>query len=766
MTDKTAQVTTKTKPSLIILVAIIIIGSLVAVAIIRYNSKSKNNNTLSYVLPSSYTTVQKAAARFEILSNGLPIKALEVSANKENSNRVGGVGAAVSTQDSKLNSFAAMSTLSARAGSINGVLADYSKDIDSKGVETVYEVKVSENSGEYGYGFKNLDKSKSFTETTLYSPRNNKTEIKQNGKIISFYSNTPTFDLQYRGGKYAVKTIHDEQNGIFYGNSNPEIFFLNSIIKDTSGVYKKLDSSVVNGKSYDVYEFKGAGYLSGDVMQPVGAKMMMPINIGGVGGVGPDSGIGIVPPGFNNTTKYFVDPSTFELVKEARYDNDNNEVYSRTKVSIDTYTDYNDKLYPSNTEVKEVKANYNIASTSIENLAKDYALILPTSKFIDANNAIRFNGFDNSKSGAVEIQRLVSSSDFDPDFVKNDYPVDTTLASFGSDSFQLSISTDKPISSGEIQKLYSGKLIGGDAVAPSIAPANISQSDVIIDINGEKITAIAEKSDFSYSLIFQYKTKWYNYNEFQQYDTNGAVKSMGQNINFRIVEQSEGAIIDNAWKQENISNHKLKTVKLTTVDKSLRYLPGDLTKYEIPLRMNSLATTDRSDSCFDSTLGVYAETYLECYTEKNKGTVYYFNTDYVTTRTEDTINSNKPAVIDTYYSLSWAVMKDTDITDFGTHTLRDYSFGDNPKNSYVLTKDVDNSNHYYYKTNYGVTRDFYLFKKDNITIVATTTRTTENGSNYITAKQMQSLFDMSSFDRDLDALDKQSNLDLVNPIAF
>jgi hypothetical protein len=481
-----------------------------------------------------------------------------------------------------------------------------------------------------------MDMSKPVIMKTWFGSNYSKEEMSQDGKVFAMHIYTPEFDLDFRGGKYAVRSNHLNNNNYFIGitgteEQNPDLQFIKYILSENSN-FKKVGTKVVDGKTLTIYE----DTVTSEMMSSYAVETKMaPTDI---------------------KTKYYVDVDKLQVRLVEYYIGD-------TLVSTTVKKD--SKEYTGD-GVKIVADYSSLGTTEIKTINRDNVVSyeMPNQKIVDfiakypiyyVNNGERVssvydNAFFEEQQRNDPYGKLVNNKDFDPGYDASMYGPGAPfnqgpVGGYGQMTIYHNIYKEEPtrfkqqnaeeakyrtVEKSDVTVNIAGKSIKGTKYKETFK----FESDPSV-MAGDNIK-IAPMASSSYSVVFQYNGYWYEINE--SVGKAEITQGLGGNtVSLVEMTREEAQRTD----KENIERQNAFVemefgVTLKEISKDIRLLPGDLSQtLKVEAMMVAKPREDQTGKAcekFEDTLNI------QCVINKFGG----FQMDLSTRFTEDMMRQPTP----------------------------------------------------------------------------------------------------------------------------
>jgi hypothetical protein len=749
------------------------IVSLAALAIIAgggyylYQSKSSNSvaTTSSKIDYKKLTLAQKANARFKELTNG--ISANEVK-QAESSSAFSTTKSAVGDSSNQVKRSSIAIPYSGDKSKLNDVI--HFREYET----TILEPQSTTGQNAVYFPFP-VGQNTKVTEKTWISGLFSINAYKSSDNRVSFNLYSQDYSLDYRGGNYAVKTTYQRslEDQLFFSpslNTDPELSFLQTLINDTNGLFKKLPSETINGKTVLVFEDD----LS--IFQPLEAP-----KVGFVSSEGGD----FTPI----KTRYFVDEENLQFVKRQTFKNDTIQSESVLKSASDIKDNDAKNFINANNlndftgksvEVKTIAYSGEVFKPQTVDLFNSYPVIVAT----NIQNYSKISGFISSTDSYVESAKLTNTTDFDPSYVAQPitdqylspkasysnspsdptirftsydiYSQDPTIAANGytASSFETFI-TDKKIT------------VNGEQISAKIYgyPANFG---------AEPGTANRAPSSEESAILFTYKGLWYKLTSYPTQNSKELPLSK-QELVFRSLTKDEAEKSDAYYSAINNFTPRFIPVTLDKTPEP-RLLPGDLSAKKFTAFTLSSNYKQNSDCNKLPEITVYE---LEnCLVSSMNGATINFSNISPTAPSpldfiSGTINSILPAP-DTSVSQPSELSQTTFNWNFGVKKPVFYTVYDSESkeikpvvvelNSGVIKYSYTGKS-YAFETQNPVTYNFYVVEKNGAFVIVSTVATDLVTSPTLTDEEVLSILSASDINKGYDELSKQTerSSDVIKP---
>jgi hypothetical protein len=518
----------------------------------------------------------RANNRIEMLTNGLSVSKInEIVDNKAEQNQPSPSNKLTQVPESSVDQVKAAQLV--KQNQVNDLSIWYTKSEEyykPNGFEPVKKNPL-------------FEPSKPFIRETWSSANNYKNIDSQAGNVFDMWISTPSYDLEYKGGKYAIRRDYQSLgyfNGMGYGMQeqyqNRELEFYKSIIE--SDYLQKAEPITRDGKTYQVYT---ANYSETELY------------------------------------RYLVDPEFFKI-EYGEYVQAG-EIISYSKFILDNYQEINsiedvfNTKEIANKEIKAIKSEryygYDIESNLQEDYKKyvDKYSLVSSIDLADDNLEIYIHNQDD------QYLELLNSADFDPSFdpKNNSYfanMLDVTVYDFSKSNYYSIFDSSQDVQ--DFVKIYYGD-------------QKIVTKEVDLSIDGKKIEATAYSNllegeqDQGYSsftnIIFNYNNKHYFYPYLQEQGSNPLQIS----LSLKLISPQQLLEIAERMDKKNNSVVRLSPVEsISKIPESIRYVSSVVTKESQKWRLNSVVTptkTPDQSTCADYITYVYG--LVDCLVEKHSG---------------------------------------------------------------------------------------------------------------------------------------------------
>ena len=651
-----------------IVTAIITLVLVIIVAVYVYQNRDKlaNKTTQSNSSQSvkNLTFAQKASARLSALT-GVPENKVEEVIAQNDKNATKETAAMTATA----NSGAAKHSMMPKPVIISDAEAQqydqkvvYRKDAIEVGPGAQKEKDI------LGYSSYTMTGENQYTAESWNSANYNKYTVQSGNKITQVYINTPLKNIEYAGGKYAIEQVYTTPNYLatmtVNTGENPEMFFLKSIISDTTGMYKKVRDDTVNNRVVEVYEVVMPLYGTMD------SKMMIEPDMPG-SSVASSSQSAIDDFIKSQKMYYYVDTANFEMVRTETLAN--NELVGRqTLVKSEAITGDAIKglfefVAPAGVTIKSVIApDYaQFMQSQFEKIASQYAVLYTTPLSIKNNSAYLAQTED-------QYPLLRMSTDFDPNYVPYvgyDDPkilFSTSVGTIGTEGYE--------------KKPSDYSIMYGDTLQAPIVTT--------ITVDGVSISAEKYSNEFNKSLVFSLKNVWYVIRSNPDYSTISSASIDGVYTPpvaaelptaFIKLTPAQGKTIDTRLNAEQKNMPMMQPAELDSISASSRLLIGDATADKLTATYVTKSTKTQ-DFCNTTLFLIDAYNFQQCLTEQYKGWIINYATVYSQNPIAGLL---KPLVApeESYYNITQSVLE-TPLADIDFSALKIL----NQNNSELLEK--------------------------------------------------------------------------------
>ena len=642
-----------------VVTAIITLILIVIVAVYLYQNRNKmtgktvqNNSSQGF---KNLTFAQKASARLSALT-GIPEQKVEQAViqsvtqpNSKNSKESSPLPPVIANSIVSKFPIPTMSVVSDTEAKQYDQNVVYRKDSIEVGPAAQKEKDI------LGYSSYMMANGESYTSESWNSANYNKYIVQSGNKLTQAYINTPIKNTEYAGGKYAIEQVYATPSYLATINKNtgenPEIYFLKSIIGDTTGMYKKVRDDTVNNRAVEVYEMATPAYTTME------SKMMPPNSY--------DSSTAPSSKGAaelylqSQKMYYYVDTANFEMVRTETLAN--NELVGRqTLVKSEAITgDATKGLFefvaPAGVSLKSIVApDYSqMMQSQFEKIATQYAVVYATPLSTKNNSAYLVQNQD-------QYSTLRMTTDFDPAYVPYTGYDDAKML------FSTSIGT---ISTEGYEKKPSDYNVtyGGTVQPPTITT---------ITLDGVAIPAEKYTNEFNNSLVFLLKNIWYVIRSNPDYSAPSPANTSDMYTPRVAVELSstfvrltaaQGKVIDTRLNAEQKNMPMLQPGQLDSIPAPSRLLIGDATGDK--LSANYVTKSSKTqDFCNTTTFTIDAYNLQQCLTEQYKGWMINYSIIYSQNPIAGLL---KPMISpdESYYNITQSVLE-TSLTNIDFSILK------------------------------------------------------------------------------------------------
>lgn len=425
----------------------------------------------------------------------------------------------------------------------------------------------------YNEVYSNLG-TKDFVITTSTRPNFYKQSIQFEGKIVNLIDETPSFSLEYKGGKYAIKQVYSENKvqiaGVdSNGNSyfNPDTQVLKEILTNPDADLTGAESSIITATIEDKTN--------------------------------------------NSKLVYTLDSETLNIQNQEFWIGENLVYTLKTdeirKIdagpnSIDT--DFGvPELTEKNIEIKEINSDENLDELTLQKSS--------FASFVD--NYLTLS-FDQSES-QISTYNLYDFTNEKNQTFKNYYNLKYS-ADFAPNA-QLSVNSlnlDKDLVAEQKTDKY---LI---SIYPKNFDYNVdSFENTKIKLDSKEISAYVQERDTSRNIVFVMGDYKYIISEKTNADN--------QELTFTSIDKNFAAKIDKYISDKESSLPKLQEVKITDLTDEQQKLIQDYAKTN-KLEIKNIYTfikNSENSKCEDFYLDKFNDNYLNCLVESNNGLVVVLN---------------------------------------------------------------------------------------------------------------------------------------------
>jgi len=436
-----------------------------------------------------------------------------------------------------------------------------------------------------------FDYKKPFTVKSWISPCSGKYVINQNAKVLNYSSYTSKMNIQFLGGKYAVKSVYNDDdfgigciddNGIF---SNPDLEFVRVILSRDSG-FTKIGDETINGVKVVVYE----------------QKSVTPIPL-----IEPAMDADVFPKETNSNQKvrYYVDLNKFQVLKREYFSNDN-LIYTETLISSKVFESKGISEIESTNElkgleIKEVKVDltktiFNTESKIADALGR-FPVVYPNNPDETISNMYLYE--DASQD---EYSKLTQTKDFNPLWgeKRSDIKYTPVYASYAGNSFSVSVYKTEPIQNKrpEIKKVNKEITIDGKKVNAKLLQFG-SECGMELEYKNRAECSTLLAPANSGSIEFEYNNFWYEIG-FWGLKNEKLINPANESISLVSLTIEKAREIDKKNEFIKASQPQISYMsKLQDIKQSSRFLPGDL-EGSYGLRASFLevdGTPDKKSTC-------------------------------------------------------------------------------------------------------------------------------------------------------------------------